>query len=101
MTLLLIRAQLVIGVPSINYSLFTDMEVGGVEPPSETASTKLLRVYLAFDLARDMPTSGLILKHPFGYTCRSARAESPTTSPAEVMPRRLSRRLLPRHRGRN
>ena len=77
------------------------VEVGGVEPPSETASTKLLRVYHAFDLARGMPAGGLIPKHPFGYTNFGARAESSEASPAEVMPRRRSRRLLPRHRGRN
>ena len=77
------------------------VEVGGVEPPSETASNKLLRVYPAFDLARGMPTGGLILKQPFGYTNFGARAESSEASPAEIMPRRRSRRLLPRHRGRN
>ena len=60
------------------------VEVGGVEPPSETASTKLLRVYPAFDLARGMPTGGLILKQPFGYTNFGARAESSEASPAEL-----------------
>ena len=44
------------------------VEVGGVEPPSGAASTKHLRVYPAFDLARGMPTGGLIPKHPFGCT---------------------------------
>ena len=44
------------------------VEVGGVEPPSEAASTKLLRVYSAFDLARGMPTDGLIPKQPLGCT---------------------------------
>jgi len=58
------------------------VEVGGVEPPSETASTKLLRVYPAFNLARSMPTGGLIPKHPFGYTNFGARAESSEASPA-------------------
>ena len=66
----------------IHYSLM--VEVGGVEPPSETASTKLLRVYPAFDLARGMPAGGLILKHPFGYTNFGARAESSEASPAEL-----------------
>ena len=60
------------------------VEVVGVEPPSETASTKLLRVYPAFDLARGMPTGGLILKQPFGYTNFGARAESSEASPAEL-----------------
>ena len=60
------------------------VEVGGVEPPSETASTKLLRVYPAFDLARGMPTGGLIHKQPFGYTNCDARAESFAASPAEL-----------------
>ena len=69
---------------TIHYYLFTDMEVGGVEPPSETASTKLLRVYPAFDLARGMPTGGLILKQPLGYTNFGARAESSEASPAEL-----------------
>ena len=44
------------------------VEVGGVEPPSEAASAKLLRVYPAFDLARGMPTDGLIPKQPLGCT---------------------------------
>ena len=69
---------------TIHYHLFPDMEVGGVEPPSETASTKLLRVYPAFDLARGMPTGGLIPKQPFGYTNCDARAESFAASPAEL-----------------
>ena len=60
------------------------VEVGGVEPPSEIASTKLLRVYPAFDLARGMPTGGLILRQPFGYTNFGARAESSEASPAEL-----------------
>ena len=53
---------------TIHYHLFPILEVGGVEPPSEAASTKLLRVYPAFDLARGMPTDGLIPKQPLGCT---------------------------------
>ena len=44
------------------------VEVGGVEPPSETALAKHLRVYSAFDLASGTPTNGLIRTHPLGYT---------------------------------
>ena len=44
------------------------VEVGGVEPPSETALAKLLRVYSAFDLASGTPTNGLIRTQPLGYT---------------------------------
>ena len=44
------------------------VEVGGVEPPSGTASAKHLRAYCAFSLGQGMPTHGLIPIHPFGCT---------------------------------
>ena len=44
------------------------VEVGGVEPPSETALAKHLRVYSAFDLASGTPTNGLIRTQPLGCT---------------------------------
>ncbi len=44
------------------------VEVRGVEPLSEMESTRLLRVYPAFDLETGTPTSGLIPNHPFGCT---------------------------------
>ena len=48
--------------------LWRMVEVGGVEPPSETALAKHLRVYSAFDLASGTPTNGLIRTQPLGYT---------------------------------
>ena len=59
---------------TIHYHLFPILEVGGVEPPSETALTKRLRVYHAFDLAAGMPTCGLIPKHAPGCTTRGGQA---------------------------
>ena len=53
------------------------VEVRGVEPLSETESTKLLRVYGAFDLGNGTPTSGLIRNHPLGSAPLSERAEPP------------------------
>ena len=70
--------------PKLSFAERRLVEVGGVEPPSETASTKLLRVYPAFDRARGMPAGGLIPKQPFGYTSCGARAESSAASPAEL-----------------
>ena len=54
--------------PKLSFAERRLVEVGGVEPPSEAALTKLLRVYSAFDLARGMPTDGLIPKQPLGCT---------------------------------
>ena len=53
------------------------VEVAGVEPASETASTERLRVYPAFDLEKGTPTGELILFHPFGSAPLSERAEPP------------------------
>lgn len=60
------------------------VEVGGVEPPSETASTKPLRVYPTFNLAYGMPMGRLIHMHPLGYTDCDARTEGFATSPAKL-----------------
>ena len=69
---------------TIHYYLFTDMEVRGVEPLSETASPELLRVYPAFDLGRGTPTGGLIPNHPFGSAPCGGRAEPPAAWPAKL-----------------
>ncbi len=58
------------------------VEVGGVEPPSETALAKRLRVYSAFDLAFGTPANGLIRKHPLDFTGCGVQAENPATGPA-------------------
>ena len=44
------------------------VEVRGVEPLSEMASAKLLRVYPTFNLETGMPIGGLIPNHPLGCT---------------------------------
>lgn len=53
------------------------VEVRGVEPLSETALAKLLRVYCAIDLGRGTPTHGLIRIHPLDSAPLSGRAELP------------------------
>ena len=60
------------------------VEVGGVEPPSETALTKRLRVYSAFDLAFGTPTNGLIRKQPLDYAGCGVQAENPAAGPARL-----------------
>ena len=66
------------------------VEVRGVEPLSETESTKLLRVYPAFDLGNGKRTSALSRNHPFGSAPCSTRAESPAAWPDKLS--------LPAHR---
>ena len=53
------------------------VEVRGVEPLSETALAKLLRVYCAIDLGHGTPTHGLIRIHPLGSAPLSGRTEPP------------------------
>ena len=53
------------------------VEVRGVEPLSETASPKLLRVYYAFNLGQSTLTHELIFNHPFDSAPLSERAEPP------------------------
>ena len=53
------------------------VEVRGVEPLSETAPTKLLRVYYAIDLGRGTPTHGLIPIHPLDSAPSGGQAELP------------------------
>ena len=60
------------------------VEVGGVEPPSETALAKRLRVYSAFDLAFGTPTNGLIRKQPLDYAGCGVQAENPAAGPARL-----------------
>ncbi len=60
------------------------VEVGGVEPPSETALAKRLRVYSAFDLASGTPTNGLIRMQPLGYAGCGVQAENPAAGPARL-----------------
>ena len=57
------------------------VEVAGVEPASEMASPKLLRVYPAFDLGNGKRTSALSRNHPFGSAPCSGRAELPAAWP--------------------
>ena len=59
------------------------VEVRGVEPLSEMASPRLLRVYCAFSLDWGMPTHGLIPSHPLGSAPLSERAEPPQAWPAK------------------
>ena len=60
------------------------VEVRGVEPLSETESTKRLRVYPAFDLGNGKRTSALSRNHPFGSAPCSGRAELPAAWPAKL-----------------
>ena len=60
------------------------VEVGGVEPPSETALAKHLRVYSAFDLASGTPTNGLIRTQPLDYAGCGVQAENPAAGPARL-----------------
>ena len=73
---------------TITYSLFTDMEVRGVEPLSEMASPERLRVYLAFDLGRSTPAKRAY-PHP---SVRFGTLQRPSGEPCSVicyiMPRR-------------
>ena len=68
------------------------VEVGGVEPPSEAASTRRLRVYPAFGLATGTPTGGLIPWQPFGCTWPRRASGAPEGKSCKMMPLRLSRR---------
>ena len=79
--------------------LFDMVEVARVELASETESTKLLRVYGAFDLGSGTPTSGLIRNHPLGSAPLSERAEPPQAWPAKLCLGAQQTSAL-RHRGR-
>ena len=74
-TLAVLRAD--VGVCSLNVDLRKMVEVARVELASEIESTKLLRVYCAFDLGWGTPTHGLIPNHPFDSAPCSGRAELP------------------------
>ena len=82
-----------------HYHLFPILEVRGVEPLSETESTKLLRVYGAFDLGSGTPTSGLIRNHPLDSAPLNERAEPPQAWPAKLCLGAQQTSAL-RHRGR-
>ena len=85
--------------PKLSFAERRLVEVRGVEPLSETESTKLLRVYGAIDLGSSTPTSGLIRDHPFGSAPCSTRAESPAAWPARLCLGAQQTSAL-RHRGR-
>ena len=85
--------------PKLSFAERRMVEVRGVEPLSETESTKLLRVYGAFDLGSGTPTSGLIRNHPLGSAPLSERAEPPQAWPAKLCLGAQQTSAL-RHRGR-
>jgi len=76
------------------------VEVRGVEPLSETESTKHLRVYYAIDLDRSTPTHGLIPSHPLDSAPLNERVE-----PLQAWPDKLCfpahRASAVQHRGRS
>ena len=63
--------------PKLSFAERRLVEVRGVEPLSEMESTKLLRVYYAFDFGWGTPTHGLIPSQPFDSAPLSGRAEPP------------------------
>ena len=69
------------------------VEVGGVEPPSETALAKRLRVYQTFSLAQSMPICGLIPAQTPDCTACGVQTPNFARGPAELCRTSHSRRL--------
>ena len=64
------------------------MEVRGVEPLSETESTKLLRVYPAFNLGRGMPTKRAYPRPSVRFGTLKRASGAPLSVACLMMPRR-------------